>query len=260
MSTLTLFRENFTHTLRANIDSNLARYKENSPWANTLGLASQRDIPTTLKPSTPLQLSDPEKGDLKDTDNAIRIHKAFPTLTPLQARDPRIWTRLCHVELWDYMRKRWPAETYEPNRAKVTRYVQSRYFIPQSQSRSLLRNGISRLWWTAALSYDESRENPYELTKILFSNLDITQTLLERNFGRAPEVTRGFLTFLQKNESELLTGGNTNRNRIRHFGKFLNLYGGVCLLDALTSSDVVALLEAEFARILPPGNPVAASA
>ncbi len=107
-----------------------------------------------------------------------------------------------------------------------------------------------RNWWTAHLTYDSTRDNPYELTGVLFSTLDITQTILERNMGRGPDILSGFLEFLLQNRTALLSGGDKNRDRIRRLAKYLNMYGGVCLLDCLSETDIIRLLSAEFAKML----------
>jgi hypothetical protein len=147
------------------------------------------------------------------------------------------------------MRKRWPVERHIGSNEKALRFIQSRYFVAQAQSRALLRNGIARLWWTAKLSYDAERDNTYELTAVLLSTLDITQQILERGIGRAPAVVMGFLEFLRRNRDTLLTGGDENRVRIRRLAKFLNIHGGVCILDCLSQPQIIGLLDAEFARI-----------
>jgi hypothetical protein len=198
-----------------------------------------------------LALDEPDEDNLKDLENAIRVHKALQQLTPLQARDPRVWTRFAHVDCWKYMRMRWPVERWEKESPeKGARNVVRRYFIASSDSRGLLRNGIARLWWTAQLTYDSARDNPYELTGVLLSALDITQQILERNMGRGPEILTGFLEFLLQNRVELLTGGDKNRARIRRLAKFLNMYGGVCLLDCLSQTDIIRLLSGELNRTL----------
>jgi hypothetical protein len=196
-----------------------------------------------------LALYEPKNGNLMDVENAILLHRALSHLTPLQARDPRLWTHLTHVECWQYMRKRWPVERHIAQRDRAMRFVLSRYFVPQSQSRALLRNGIARLWWTARMSYDAERDNPYELTAVLLSTLDITQQILERGIGRAPNVILSFLEFLVRNREVLLTGGNENRVRIRRLAKFLNLHGGVSILDCLSKAEILELLHIEFSRI-----------
>ena len=128
--------------------------------------------------------------------------------------------------------------------------ITERYFVPQSQSRALLRDGVARLWWTAHVSFDPERANNYELTGTLLARLDITQQILERNMGRAPSVLKGFLLFLARHKNPLLEGGDINRARIRQLAIFLNLQGGVSILDCLEPEDIIKHLESEFVRIL----------
>lgn len=249
MSTLTIFKETFVNSLRGSVRANLPKYSDDNSWIFEVGVKSQRDLPTGVELKAPLELLEPINGDLKDLENAIRVHKALPHLTPLQARDPRLWTRLSHVEAWAYMRKRWPIEKHLSDEGKATRFIESRYFVTQAQSRALLRNGIARLWWTAKVSHDPARDNPYELAAVLLSTLDITQQILERGIGRAPAVLMGFLEFLNRHKELLLTGGDENRVRIRRLAKFLNIHGGVCILDSLSQPQIMALLDAELTRI-----------
>ena len=100
------------------------------------------------------------------------------------------------------------------------------------------------------MTYDSRLDNPYELTAVLLSRLDIAQQLLERNMGRAPAVTLGFLNLLLENKDLLLGGGDKNRERIRRMAAFLNMYGGACLLDSLTETEIIKLLGGELERTL----------
>jgi len=251
MPFLTIFRQSFTDALKNSVPTNLSNYRREDKWVTGLGTKSSREIETRVEMKSALNLDEPDDENLKDLENAIRVHKALQQLTPLQARDPRVWTRLVHIDCWKYMRVRWPVERWEKDGAdKGARNVVERYFVPRSDSRALLRNGIARLWWTAQLTYDSTRDNPYELTGVLLSTLDITQQILERNMGRGPEILTGFLEFLAQNKSELLTGGDKNRDRIRRLAKYLNMYGGVCLLDCLSQTDIIRVLSTEFAAML----------
>jgi hypothetical protein len=245
---LTVLREAFTNKLRGSVKENLGRYSQDEPWLVEIAGNAVWKLPTDVTPKEPLDLVEPIGDDLKDLENAIRIHKSLPDLTRRQARDPRLWTQLTHVELWSYMRRRWAVEKHMSDPARALRFVESRYFIIRNESRALLRNGVSRLWWSATLTYDSSRSDPYELTAVLLSLLDITQTLLERSLGRAPSVVHGFLEFLRIN-GDLLKGGNLNRERIRGLAKFLNLTGGVCVLDCLSKTEIIAILDDEYDKI-----------
>jgi len=248
MNRLVIFKSSFLHSLRAAVSGNLLKYQRDQSWTHESGAQAAREMQTEVGITGALTLHEPKNGDLLDIENAIRVHGALRHLTPLQARDPRLWTHLAHVECWQYMRKRWPVERHVAQRERAARFVLSRYFVPQSQSRALLRNGIARLWWTAQMSYDSDRENPYELTAVLLSTLDITQQILERGIGRAPNVILAFLEFLLRNKEVLLVGGNQNRIHIRRLAKFLNLHGGVSILDCLTKTEVIDLLQTEFSR------------
>jgi hypothetical protein len=261
MPNITIFKSSFVDGLRVDIPKNLRLYKTDSIWVTSKGSPSERNVLTHLALRKPvIELLEPESDDHKDLENSIRLHRALPELTRLQARDPRLWTRLSHLDLWPYMRKRWPIEKYLKDGDKVAQgRVLERYFIAQSQSRALMRNGVARLWWGAQLTFDPRRSNPYELTGVLFSTLDIAQQILERGMGRAHAVLHGFLEFLLKHNTELLTGGDSNRARIRKLAKFLNMHGGLCILDCLSKAEVMNLLEAEFAQIqqLEAGEPAA---
>lgn len=250
MGSLTIFKSTLVNALRSSIAINLDKYLCEDVWVADVSTRSHREMRTGVELAEVLRLEFPENGLHKDTENAIRFHKALRHLTPLQARDPRLWTRFSHMDFWPYMRLRWPVEKHMANRDRAVRFVESRYFVAQSQSRALLRHGLARLWWTAQLSHDPDRENPYELTTVLLSTLDITQQIVERGMGRANNIIRGFLEFLLRNGDTLLTGGDKNRARIRRLAKHLNMYGGVCILDLLSQGEVLEILAKELARIL----------
>ena len=246
---LQILKESFLERLRTAVPQNESRYREGKTWLHEFAGPAPWAINTGLEPLK-LSLLEPDGNDLKDLQNAIRVYEALAFLTPVQARDPRLWTRLAHVELWGYMRKRWAVERYRSDPTKLGRFIVTRYFIAQNQSRALLRHGIARLWWYARLTHEPDRSNPFELTGVLLDQLDITQTLLERNLGRIPHLLSGFLDFLLRHGQELLGSGDGKRSRIRHLAKYLNQYGGVTLLDCLTRTEIIALLEDEHAKII----------
>jgi len=245
-----IFKSTLVNELRSKVSEYLDKYSRNDLWVTEISTKHVRDLPTNVEIDDQLCLNLPDNINLKDTENAISIHKTLRHLTPLQASDPRLWTRFCHMDFWSYMRTRWPIEKHLVNQNRAVRFIESRYFVAQAQSRALLRNGMARLWWTAQLSHDSDRENPYELTEVLLSTLDVTQQILERGMGRADNILKGFLEFLLRNNDTLLTGGNINRDRIRRLAKHLNMYGGISVLDCLNKNEIMDLLNEELTRIL----------
>jgi hypothetical protein len=240
----------FMNRLLESLRENVNRYTEDESWVEEWAGNAAWEFPTPCELAAPLELLLPDEGNLFDLENAIRMHKVLPTLTPVQAQDPRLWTRLTHVELWEYMRVRWPVEKYlepEPN----FRPIHDRYFaILKPHSRSLVHNGASRLWWAAKMTFDPDRANPYELTNVLLSRLDIYKNLLERNFGRAASVSRTFLEFLLLNKEECLSSGEKARQLVRDLSKAVNLHGGVCVLDCKTNTALMDFLNREKDRLV----------
>lgn len=242
---LDLFKSHHVRHLRGNVAQNLERYSDNKPWAGKPTGNGQVQLSSSLEPAIPLELELPDGDGSKDLENTKIVFGAFPNLTPLQARDPRLWTRLTHMECWKYMRKRWDSSRHNGDDAKKQRYILEHYFVRQNQSRMLLRNGISRLWWYGYLTYDPKRADPFELTAVLLSYLDIAQQVLERNMGRAHSVRIGFLDYLRDNWDNLGTSSEQRRRRIRELAKSLNLRGGAMLLDCLTVPEVQSILDEE---------------
>ena len=254
MERINIFKERFVGRLLESIPKNIPLYRKEMSWAMSLPPRSDINLETNLQWRDELSLELPESKNLYDLENAVRIHKALPKLTRLQARDPRLWTKLAHVECWPYMIKRWPVAPEADGAQAHINKIASRYFVKQTQSRALLRNGISRLWWIAELTHDEFRDNPYELTAVLLATLDITQTVMERNFGRSESISTALLELIQARSDILIQEGNASRLRVRKLGKFINMQGGLSVLDTLVKDDVKKLLSDELDRILASEN------
>ncbi len=243
------FSHSATSELLQQVEDNFERYKQEKPWAAAAMKSMQHGvIATRLKPAKKIELlADPpkQKGHY-DLENSIRLHQSLPNMTPVQARDPRLWAFLAHDTFWEYMRNRWAVETVRANENSIT-YIKTHYFVAQQASRALSRHGIARLWWHGHLTFDESRQNPYELTNVLLKTLDITQTILERSLGRNRTVRLAFLAYLLEHQELFLRSGDKARSAVRYLAKSLNLHGGACLLDAMGGDG----LKRYFDQVLP---------
>lgn len=160
-----------------------------------------------------------------DFETAVAVFEAFKNLEPIQASDERLWAYLSHVDLYPYMIKRW-SDVCQGKANKPEKYIKDHWFLESTVQSNLLRHAISGLWWAVYLSVDEKRgENKYELTKILFRQLDFpTRTLGTYKLGRHKEAVIGILEFIQENE--FLFRKNFE-DRVRFITKHLNLIGGV---------------------------------
>lgn len=80
------------------------------------------------------------------------------------------------------------------------------------------------------MTYDARRKDPYEITSFTLKDTDYVVSLLERNFSSNRQIFREFVEAVEVGRRE---GMVINRVVIRELCKYLNLLGGVYVLDAL---------------------------
>ena len=155
------------------------------------------------------------------------LYNHMKFLSDSQASDERIWAAYTFVEYLDYMRYRWPATKTED--------LNNRYLFGYTMQRSLFRNGIARLWWIGRFTYDEKRNDPYELTKFLCKEQDYIESICGRNIFNNPEIGLATISALYDAEK---AGIKIDRYVVRDIGKYVNLLAGTYLLDTFTKEEV----------------------
>ena len=220
---LLFLRQTALDTIRNDISDNLDYYAKSEPWLDEYFL--HKDI-SNYSFSSGIEIEEfslvPGNADT-DSENAVRLFESLKgKLNRLQATDFRLWTYLTHVYCWDYIKTRWNLD--EGERKSWVNRINDRYCI--SSRSPYMRNGISRLYWSAELTYDEKNENPYEYLEFVFKWQDLAVNALDRQIGRAKDSLLGNLQALK--EAEL------NEDDRRLFFTKINQYGGVKLLDTLS--------------------------
>ncbi len=147
-----------------------------------------------------------------DFKSAVAIYEAYKNISPLLASNESFWAYLTHVDLFSYAQKRWP-KIKDKNCS--SEYILDHWFIGVN---GLLRNAVASMWWSVYNTVDETRENKYELTEILFKNY----TLRISAFGstlliRHKEAMIGILSFLMDNP-------NITNNALEYRGQFITKY------------------------------------
>jgi hypothetical protein len=172
-----------------------------------------------------------------DFENAKKIYEAFRFLTPEQADDSRLWVYLSNCHFYEYTKTRWLSSSASPE-------VFERRILYEGSGRGVrTRNSISRLWWTAFLTYDEARKgDEWGLTKAIFEMQDLQVGLLERNMGSYPNILKSFLRFYLLKKSEMKS------TIVQEMAKELNNIGGVYCLSFLDDDRVEKILEKLFEK------------
>lgn len=178
-----------------------------------------------------------KSGTETDFENCKKLYIGLKDLTLEQASDDRLWTYLTHVTFWEYMIKRWPLEDKADD--KIDNFIKERYFLRKNSDRSLLRNGLSKLWWIGYTTYDEKRKDPFEITKFLLSDTDLQSGLMDRSISRNKDFTKNILLSLMDYSK---TYGFPSRSKRRYLWKYINRLGGVKVLDMLDYAEINSII------------------
>ena len=158
------------------------------------------------------------------------VHAALQNLTRAEAADMRVWHWLCSAQFPSLVWRRWRAAgtPEEHELAGALTDSMARRFIGTSSLAGVSRNTLARLWWTA-----EHLEGDYELARRALSRQDMFQAIFERLFGLHPPAARAAIeAFDGKSEDE-----------VRRAARWLNYAGATAVLEALTESDIRAILD-----------------
>lgn len=174
-------------------------------------------------------------GHENDLANARRLYSSLRDIPRSLAVDENFWAYLAHGPFWTYMRSRW-SDSITP------RTIRDRYFFSGPQHRALVHQGIARLWWYAHVTYDETRQDPFELTGVLLRRIRVAQALLERSWSSNPDVLKGFLIGMDRAEREF-SGAFPVQDVLRDdVPVYINQIGGVTILDHLEAEAIAELV------------------
>ncbi|MCH7883365.1 hypothetical protein IIA95_03040 [Patescibacteria group bacterium] len=165
--------------------------------------------------------------------NAKILFEAYQNLTPEDASDERFWAYLTHTTFWDYMKKR--TNLGSVSEEKKGDYILTHWFLDPLSPKTIARNDIARLWWSAYLTHDEKLKDPYMLTRQLFSMQDYSRTLIEGVQGRNRNVLHGVLSFVIDNP-ELFK--QRKEAKVRFVMRKINQIGGYRLLSSVSKKEV----------------------
>ena len=201
-------------------------------------------MPHIQRPLGLLNKMNPDRDN--DFDSAIALYEAFNKLTPLEAVDYRLWNFLALIELYPYLRERWPNVYKRIIDTNEASYILD-HFLLQDKASDLIRSHLSGLWWSVYLSVDENNtQDKYHLTKVLFWN----QTLRTRTMGnyllaRNKEIALGLLDYIKERGKDNF--GNFEKEH-QELTEYLNQFGGAKPLTFYSRDEIKNILESKFTR------------
>lgn len=181
------FKESYAKTLRDAVKSgeSLPLYREE---CFTIDETHVKRLANVYAPEgLENKLNPTKEGDFQ---SAVAVFEAFENISPLLASSEIFWAYVTHTTMFNYAQERWPNVDNKDN-------ILDHWFVGPH---GILRNAAAALWWGVYTTIDKSREDKYELTKILFKNY----TMRVNTFGsstliRHREAMIGILSFLHDN-------------------------------------------------------------
>ncbi len=177
-----------------------------------------------------------DKPVATDVENIRRVYNHMKGLSESQASDERIWVAFTLHQGLDYMRYRWMPDNEND---KLDRYFFSKPKHGYSK-RPLFRNGIARLWWIGYHTYDSKRTNPYELTEFICRDQDYINNLLDIGFASNATITKAVISALLDAEKN---GKTINRDLVRTISQYVNMLGGIYILDCLSYEEIYSKIK-----------------
>lgn len=201
-----------------------------------------KEYDTLVSPTIDAPTHLAERVDPKsDVNTAIALYESYSSLNALEASSVGFWTYLTHVDLWDYMQRRFPLAEEQSALAREKK-IREKWFLGEPSQGSLLRHPLAGLWWGVKLSVAPERgDGKYDLTRILYRDIDLlARTLGTYRLGRLPAAMKGILGYVfdHKNDFE-----SEYEAKMRYIMKHFNSIGGVLQLSCLDADFYMEELE-----------------
>lgn len=164
---------------------------------------------------TPTDLLEQMMTAQNDFEAAVMLYEAYKDIPLVLASNEAFWTYLCHTELFDYCKKRYPVEDAN----NKTSHILDHWFFRSGYN----RNTLAQLWWGVKETCDdEYSENPYHLTELFFKNYSFRVTWFTKML-RTKQGLLGILDFLKENQD---ITNKAFEHRGFFIAKYFNRLGG----------------------------------
>ena len=101
-------------------------------------------------------------------------------------------------------------------------------------------------------TYDEKLENPYEVTEYIFSNPDLLQRIIFRNYSSSADIRLAIIKAVKKFTED---GGNFTVKMQDQILKYVSFLGGAYILDSFTQEELTEKVYDKLIDLFVEANP-----
>jgi hypothetical protein len=155
-------------------------------------------------------------------------------LNAVQSSDIRIWNCLSLFILRRYTIKRW-------GESKDT----IRLFVKSLSNGKVSRHSIMRLYWSALICYEPTKQKKLELLDTLWISQDFMTQVTERSLSGMNDQIKAFLEYCSRADNQLLFTQHSSEGYVmyRKFIKLLRADSNVLELSMMTDIEIHNLLD-----------------
>lgn len=182
----------------------------------------------------PLNNLDASKSDY---ENTLLVWQALSTMPISLACEGRIWSRLAHVECFEYAKARWlPNGGTDEQVAEEVR----RHFFARTMTARRDDNAVARLWWSASVASRIAGGGDISDTlRLITKTADIRSNIVERTMMMSrPVLARAVVEVMRT-----IPAVHGKEETFREFMKTLNRTGGGIVFERLPPSAVTDFVE-----------------
>lgn len=236
--------ERALNTLKSSLDAYLPYFAEETNAALIAKLKEDLETDEIFR-DTNYVFPDEELSSSKESDAELgsikAVYGAMKDLPSAVAMDERLWAGIAIDLGWKYVRERWDIQLMFAQKDKsLKNKIHEHFFFMHNPRRSFTRNAISRLWWLGSLTYDEKNpEDQYRRTRVVTADLGYVVDLLERNFSNNRRISSEFVDAVEAAREKVKAEGKVIlRPELRILCKYLNMLGGVYILDSMPEGKI----------------------
>lgn len=236
--------ERALNTLKSSLDAYLPCFAEETNASLIAKLKEDLETDEIFR-DTNYVFPDEELSSSKESDAELgsikAVYGAMKDLPSAVAMDERLWAGIAIDLGWKYARERWDIQAMFAQKDKsLKNKIHEHFFFMHNPRRSFTRNAISRLWWLGSLTYDEKNlEDPYRRTRVVTADLGYVVDLLERNFSNNRRISSEFVDAVEAAREKVKAEGKVIlRPELRILCKYLNMLGGVYILDSMPEGKI----------------------
>lgn len=230
-------------TLRLNqelVNQNFIQYPNDSSWLQTIADGKTYIEKKFVIEDFSLRMPLDSKDKKVDLENSIILYEHLKDLPKYVLTDERFWNWINFDKGYEVALKMMPIQ-------ENSSVFKDHWLFTQGNRRGLFFGVLSRCFFRVALTVDESKGNPYELTEFVVNNPERFRNLSWRAFSNQRHIVQAVL----KAEKQLLEEYQFEDNSLYpEIAKYVSMMGSVMLIDAMDEESIRKHVYRELEKML----------